>query len=256
MRVIFIDYSVFMFRAIFATYKNTESQIPPTYTSMAMIIACLKVLKVTSEDKIIFAIDGRNNWRKEIDTEYKGDRKGKRDKFEIDWNYLFSEYDKLKENIAYNTPYKVIEVDRMEADDVIAVGCRYYKDNEVIIVSSDSDFEQLACFENVKVFSPVSKKFKVIKNPYKILAKKIDMERTDNLLSPVLTEEDYNKRKMIVDLTTLPDFVEDACKKALDKSEGYDTIFNYERLKFRSLHKRLIELYNKPKVIKNQTELI
>jgi len=246
-----------MFRAIFAQSKQSNG-IPATYTTMSMIIACLKELKTALNDTIIFALDGKNSWRKDYDKEYKANRREAREKHDIDWNYWFSEYDKLKQNLRENTPFRLIQIDRMEADDVIAVATRYYKDKECIIVSSDSDYEQLTCFPNVKVFSPVSKKFKIVKNPYKLLAKKIEQERADNLLSPVLTEADYNKRKMLVDLTTLPDFVEDCCKKALDISQNHDIIdFKYDRLKFPSLHKRIIELFTK-KVKKHtdQTELL
>ncbi len=254
-RVILIDWSVFMFRAIFAGARNPNS-VPPTYSTMSMIISCLKELNATLDDKIIIAIDGRNSWRKDYDKEYKANRKGDRAKHDIDWNKLFGDYDRLKQNVAGNTPFQLVEADRMEADDVIAYAVRYYAPKECIIVSTDSDYEQLTCYPNVKVFSPVTKKFKIVKNPYSLLAKKIESERADNLLSPILTEADYNKRKMLVDLTKLPDFVEEAVKKELDKLPESDIIFNYEKLYFKGLHKRLIELFNKPKKQSNQLELI
>jgi 5'-3' exonuclease len=244
-----------MFRAIFAGAR-TKSEIPATYSTMSMIISCLKELNATLDDKIIIAIDGKNSWRKDYDTQYKSNRKANREKHDIDWDYWFREYDKLKQNIAENTPFLLAHADRMEADDIIAYAVRYYKDHECIIVSTDSDYEQLTCYENVKVFSPVSKKFKIVKNPYALLAKKIEMERADNLLSPILTEADYNKRKMLVDLTTLPDFVEKSCKIALDNLKSPVIMFNYERLRFKGLHKRLIELFNKPKKESKYVEML
>ena len=253
-RVILLDWSVFMFSAIFACSRNADNKIPPTYTSLAMIISCLRELKATSKDKIIIAIDSKS-WRKEISTEYKSNRKELREKSDIDWSHWFAEYGKLKENVAQYTPFNVVQIDRMEADDIIAYACRYYQPRECIVVSTDSDYEQLTCFTNVKVFSSKSKKFKEVKNPYKLLAKKIESERADNLLSEVLTEADYNKRKMLVDLTTLPAFVEEAVKKELDNipDKCYND-FNWERLRFPSLHKRLKDIFE-VRVIKSNTQL-
>lgn len=255
-RIILIDWSVFMFRAIFSSYKNQQSKIPATYTTMSMILACLKELNASVDDKIIIAIDSKKgSWRKEYDRNYKANRKAKRQEFDIDWDYWFKEYGKLKDNLKENTIFYVAEVDKMEADDIIAYAVRYYRPTQCVIVSTDSDYEQLTCYDNVKVFSPVSKKFKVVKNPYGLLAKKIEIERADNLLSPVLTEADYNLRKMLVDLTTLPDFVEEKVKKELDNLQN-NAIINYDRLKFQSLHKRYVQLFNKPKRTNIQAELV
>jgi len=257
-RIILIDFSVFMFRAIFGSAKNKDNKIPAHYSCMSMMLASLKELKASQEDKIIIAIDSpKGSWRKDYDTDYKGNRKAKRDTFDIDWKSEFEQFAQLKMNLMYNTPFIILEGDKLEADDIIAYSVRHYSSNPCVIVSTDSDYEQLTCFPNVKVFSPVSKKFKIVKNPYKLLAKKIEQERTDNLMSPVLTEADYNKRKMLVDLTTLPDFVEKQVKEILDNSSKCDIIsFNYERLKHKSLHQRYIALFNKPKVKKEQLELI
>lgn len=258
-RIIFVDFSVFMFRSIFGSYKQKDNKIPATYSTMSMILASLKEVKATSEDKIIIACDSpKGSWRKDYDSDYKGNRKAKRDTFDIDWKAEFENYRVLKLNIAANTPFIVLEGDKLEADDIIAYGVRHYSPNPCIIISTDSDYEQLACFPHVRLFSNVSKKFKIVKNPFKLLAKKIEQERTDNLMSPILTEADYKKRKMLVDLTTLPDFVEIQCKNVLDNSENSAIIreFNFANLRHKSLHKRYIELFNKPKVKKTQLELV
>lgn len=248
-RVLLVDYSVYMFRSIFGSYKNKDSKIPATYTCMSMMLSSLKELKANSDDLIIIACDSpKGSWRKDFDQAYKGGRKESRDKFDIDWKSEFEQFGQLKTNLMFNTPFKVLEGDKLEADDIIAVAVRYFAPTPCVIVSTDSDYEQLTCFPNVQCFSPVSKKYKIVKNPYKLLAKKIEKERTDNLISPILTEADYNKRKMLVDLTVLPDFVESSCKIILDKAQESDIIdFNFDRLKHKSLHKRYIELFSKPK---------
>ncbi len=248
-RAILCDFSVFMFRSIFGAYKNKDNQIPATYSCMSMILSCLKELKATSDDTIIIAVDSpKGSWRKDHDKEYKGNRKAAREKFDIDWKHEFQAFQYLRDNLRECTPFKVVEADNMEADDIISVACRELAPTECIIVSTDSDYEQLTSLPHVKCFSPVSKKFKIVKNPHALLAKKIEKERADNLISPILTEADYLKRKMLVDLTKLPEFVEETCKKALDISLKSDIIvFDYSRLKHKSLHPRYIALFNKPK---------
>jgi len=258
MRVIFIDYSVFMFTAIFSYLRNRgNSNIPPTYTTMSMIFGALKRLNVTEQDKIIIAVDSnKGSWRKEKDPQYKANRKEIREKHDLDWNKTFTEYRNLLKNIDISLPFLIVEAEKLEADDLISYGVRKYTDCECIVVSTDSDFEQLTCFKNVKLWSPRKKEFKVVKNPYTLIARKIEQERTDNLLSPILTEADYNLRKMLVDLTTLPEEVEEKAKEqydALPERKDYD----YGLMRFKSLSKRYLELYNKPKEKEdNQAKLL
>ena len=59
-----------------------------------------------------------------------------------------------------NSPYKVVDVDTCEADDIIAVlATKYAAHGKVMILSSDKDFAQLQKFPNVEQFSPILKKF-------------------------------------------------------------------------------------------------
>lgn len=255
-RVILIDWSVFMFRAIFASYKNKNGP-PATYSTLTMILSCLRELDVSIDDKIIVAIDSKKgSWRKEIDSDYKANRKAKRQEFDIDWDYYFKQYDKLKYNLSINTPFLFIEADKMEADDIIAYSVKYFAPSECVIISTDSDYEQLACYNNVKIFSPKTKTYKIVKNPHLLLAKKIQKETTDNLISPIITKADFDRRKMIVDLQTLPDFVEEKVKKELDRIPNDAIMFNYEKLMYPSLNKRIIDIFNKKKNESGQLELI
>lgn len=63
-----------------------------------------------------------------------------------------------------NSPYKVINVDTCEADDIIAVlAMKYSATQKVMILSSDKDFAQLQKFPNIDQYSPILKK--AIKEP-------------------------------------------------------------------------------------------
>lgn len=215
-KIVFLDFGYFMFKAIHAfrmQQHNPNSfmaKTKPTDNAMKMMVACLKRLGLTPDDLIIVAVDKGKSWRRNIDTAYKANRKEQREKLESYewWKERFKEFDELKILLGKATPFFVIEIDNLEADDIISYGVRYFTNNKCIIVSHDSDFEQLAYLENVRLFVPKDKLYKTVKNPHAILAKKIEKETVDNLVTPVISKEDFEKRKSIVDLSKLPDWVE------------------------------------------------
>jgi len=237
-KVIFIDWSIFVHKAIFA-----RQEMPITYTCIRMILSILKLLSLKETDLIIFAIDSsKGNWRKQLDTNYKANRADIRKKSGLDWDELFGEFSEFLENINVSTPFHVVEIDNLEADDIIAYGCRYYKDDDCIIVSSDTDYEQLTAFENVKLLSSNSKKFKIVKNPYKSLAKKIQYEKTDNLISPILNQQDFDLRNKIVNLLTLPAEVESPIHFELSKITDTKD-FDIELFRFEKLQQEILNIY-------------
>lgn len=242
-RVIFLDYGLFLHRAIFG-WSIRKGPIPATYTCLNMMLASLRNIGVRKTDTVIVAIDGRGNWRRDVDPSYKANRKELKKDDGIDWKHWYQQFDNMVEKLKVSSPFYYIRIDKLEADDIIAVGCRYYRDRDCIIVSSDSDFEQLYALPNVKIYSPVSKKFKIIDNPYQILASKIKKEKTDNLLSDVLDEVDYSKRNAVVNLLKLPEEVE---KKVLDVLETMcDNDYQLQYFPFKSLVAKFKNIYNNP----------
>jgi len=246
-KIIMIDWGIFLHRSIFS-WRNRKN-IPPEYTCLSMLVGCLSKVGVEPYDRIIIAVDARNSWRKDIEKMYKANRKQYREKYEdIDWKDMYARFNILLEDLDKGTDWNIIKLDKLEADDIIAVGCRYYKNKEIIIISYDKDYEQLCIYPNVKIFSPLTKKYKIVKHPYKTLAQKIEKETSDNLINPILTAEDYEKRKMIVSLIELPDFVEQSVKTELNKLG--DKSGDLECVPFESIRNRIGKLYNdKSKVV-------
>jgi hypothetical protein len=112
--------------------------------------------------EVVIACDGRNYWRKDYFANYKGLRKKAREESDLDWKVIFETLGEIRQDLIDHFPYKVIHVDKCEADDVIAIltestqefGCM----EEVMIVSSDKDFKQLHEYDNVAQYSPMLKK--------------------------------------------------------------------------------------------------
>ena len=111
--------------------------------------------------QMVIACDGRNYWRKEFFANYKGLRKKAREESDLNWGLIFDTLSEIREDLKEHFKYKVIHVDRCEADDVIAILTEstqeFGKFEPVMIVSSDKDFKQLHVNDNVKQFSPMLK---------------------------------------------------------------------------------------------------
>ena len=108
--------------------------------------------------EIVLAYDSRAYWRKEIFPQYKSNRRKNREEDDKDWDSIFGVLNNIKEEIKEFLPYKVVEVYGAEAADVIATLCKHYQNEKVMIVSGDKDFIQLQKYDNVKQYSPITKK--------------------------------------------------------------------------------------------------
>lgn len=120
--------------------------------------------------ELIICCDGRNTWRREVFPFYKRNRKKTRAASGYDWNHIFETLNKIRQELDERMPYKVVHLEKAEADDIIAVLAKQWsKDEKVLILSGDKDFMQLQKYDNVKQYSPVQKKFLRTDNPQEFL---------------------------------------------------------------------------------------
>tara|TARA_Y100001938_G_scaffold125622_1_gene176751 strand:- start:2319 stop:3158 length:840 start_codon:yes stop_codon:yes gene_type:complete len=108
--------------------------------------------------EVVLAYDSRSYWRRDFFPQYKMNRRKNRENDSNDWDTIFGVLNSIKEEIREFLPYKVVEVYGAEADDVIAVLCKHYQNEKIMIVSGDKDFIQLQKYKNVKQYSPITKK--------------------------------------------------------------------------------------------------
>ena len=119
----------------------------------------VKKYKDSHGPEVVIACDNRHYWRREIFPHYKASRKKARESSGHDWSSIFDCLSKIKQELKEHSPYKVIDVDTCEADDIIAVlAMKYSATQKIMILSSDKDFAQLQKFPNVEQFSPILKK--------------------------------------------------------------------------------------------------
>jgi len=240
-KLIVIDHANIMFKSIFA-WRNSP-MMPVTYLYLSQITGYLKKIGITLDDTIIVAQD-YGSWRKDICKEYKAQRKEFRESKEDDsfWQEMYKEFNELIIKLDECLPWHFPKIYKMEYDDLASVAIRYLNGyDEKIIVSSDEDLQQLCVTPNVKVFSPYTKKYKIVKNPEKILLKKIRGDKVDNLLTVPQTESEWEKRKMIVDLNHLPLHIEQIIRPVLETLPIKNIYLN--KIPYRSIRTKIAQIY-------------
>ena len=240
-KLVVLDWGNITHRAIFAFRNN--SQVPFTYTMLRMVIGYLKRIGVTLDDKIVVAEDF-GSWRKEIDKEYKAQRKAFRESKEDAnwWAEVYKESNEFTKKLELCLPWNFIKIYKMESDDIASMAVRFIEADEKILISSDEDWQQLCVMPNVKIFSPYTKKFKIIKNPEKVLLKKIKGDISDNLLQAPRTEAEFEKRRMIVDLIHLPEHIENLIKPVIETLPLKNIYLN--KIPFRTCRTEIAKLYH------------
>ena len=83
---------------------------------------------------MVICCDSKKYWRREVFPFYKSNRKKDRDKSDFDWNLIFETLNKIRDELKQNLPYRVIEVEGAEADDIIAVLAGRMSPHEDILI--------------------------------------------------------------------------------------------------------------------------
>lgn len=112
--------------------------------------------------ELVIACDNTNYWRRKHFPYYKANRKKAQEKSEMDWKSVFECMNKIRSELKEFFPYKVIDVESAEADDII--GTLVYEhgndtNTNILILSGDKDFIQLHRYANVKQYDPTRKKW-------------------------------------------------------------------------------------------------
>ena len=209
--------------------------------------------------EVVIASDGRGYWRKDFFPNYKASRKKGRDASDLDWKFIFETLNEIREDIKQYFPYRVVHVDKCEADDVIAVLSletqEFGKHEPVMIISSDKDFKQLQKYDNISQFSPYLKKqIKVSKkelNEWMIehIVKGDSGDGIPNILSPddVFINEE---RQKAVSSKRLEEFFKDgfkACKTDVERRNWHRnaTLVSFEYIP-EDVKKIILDEYEKP----------
>ena len=212
--------------------------------------------------EMIIACDDKNYWRKKVFSYYKANRKKARDNSELNWTMIFETFNKIRTELKEYFPYRVIQVDTAEADDIIATLARFIEKEPILILSGDKDFVQLQMFDNVKQYDPIRKKWITHDNPVGYLYEQIlkgdsgdgvpnilsddDVFVTDKRQKPMTQKRidelaqttfdsnhpmwrNWNRNCQLIDLTMIPKEIREEIMSKYDEQAGKDKskLFNY-----------------------------
>jgi hypothetical protein len=233
-----------------------------------MVLNSLRSYKVkfgVDYGEMVIACDNTNYWRKKVFPYYKANRKKNQEKSELDWKQIFECLNNIRAELKKYFPYRVIDIESAEADDIIATLVKeYYVTEDILILSGDKDFIQLHTFNNVKQYDPVRKKWIAHNDPNRYLDEHIlkgdSGDGVPNVLSPdncfvtgdrqkPLTQKkidalielgldgkfdhpnfrNYIRNKSLIDLSLIPQEISEKILKSYEEqsTKSRDKMFNY-----------------------------
>ena len=215
--------------------------------------------------EIVIACDNTNYWRKQLFPYYKANRKKAQEKSEMDWKSIFECMSKIRAELKEFFPYRVIDIESAEADDIIATLVKNSTAEEkVLILSGDKDFIQLHKYSDVKQYDPVRKKWINHVNPSRYLdehilkgdsgdgipnvlssdncfvigerQKPLTQKKIDALIDLGLEGKfdhplyrNYCRNKSLIDLSTVPSVIAEKVLESYNEqaNKTRDKMFNY-----------------------------
>ena len=264
--MIIVDLSQVMLSNLMMQLGNhTNAQIEESMVRH-MVLNSLRSYKMKFGDEfgeLVIACDNTNYWRKQAFPYYKANRKKNQEKSEMDWKAIFECLNKIRTELKEYFPYRVVDIESAEADDIIATLVKNADaEDKVLILSGDKDFIQLHKYSNIKQYDPVRKKWINHDNPTRYLiehilkgdsgdgvpnvlssdncfvigerqkpltAKKIlnIIENIDSLEGPLY--RNYQRNKKLIDLTEVPAEIANKVLESYQAQEnkGRDKMFNY-----------------------------
>lgn len=267
--MILIDFNQVILSTLFAAigkYQNIDIEESMIRHMSLNVIRSVRKKYFKEFGEIVICADGKNSWRKSIFPYYKANRKKDREASELDWERLFDVINTIRSELEHYFPYKVIHIDRVEADDIIGTLCHKFgtilnTGEPILIYSSDKDYIQLHVYGNVKQINPILKKWIRNNDPDKYLSEHIirgDVgDGIPNILSPdnvlvlnerqksittkrlellsdeskmdELTKIRYHRNKLLIDLNQVPSEYKIKIMEEFEKEQtvGRSKLFNF-----------------------------
>lgn len=183
-RVLIIDglNSIFRVASIAFAFAKPDDKLP--YTIVYSFFRSLRLTVETLQPtKIFFCLEGKDNFRYKIFPEYKGNRIVKTGSNKQSFYEEVGRQKDIIVDILSNLPITVVDAVGYEGDDIVASLVDHLKDEEIIILSGDTDFIQLLQngYSNLTIYSPIKKEF--MKSPdyhYKVW-KILKGDKSDNI---------------------------------------------------------------------------
>jgi hypothetical protein len=254
--VIILDLNQVMLSNLMMSMKGFSSDINENLLRH-MILNSIRSNKVKFEKEygeLIIACDDKNYWRKQYFPYYKANRKKNRDASTLDWNAIFTSLNKIRDELKDNFPYRVIQVETAEADDIVGTLCmeygRHLGGDPILILSGDKDFVQLQDYSNVSQYDPVRKRWLKVPNPTEYLYEHIIRGDAGDGVPNFLSEDDIfiaEGRQRRITTNKLNEWV-----KQLLRGKLPSEIFNEGQMRNWQRNRTLIDLTKVPDEIQSE----
>jgi hypothetical protein len=268
--MILVDLNQVMISNMMAQIGNHKNAMIDENMLRHMILNTLRANRMKFKDEfgeLVICADDKNYWRRKNFPYYKANRKKARSESELDWNSIFTSLNKIRDELKTFFPYRVIQIETAEADDII--GTIVHKEGtelntgaeSILILSGDKDYIQLHRYANVKQYDPTRKRWITHSSPEKYLYEHIIKgdagDGVPNILSPdncfVINERqrpitkkrleewqdinnmkdevkrNYLRNKSLIDLEQVPDYIKEEIleKWECENPKDRSQLFNY-----------------------------
>jgi hypothetical protein len=248
-----------MISNLMANLGNHQNAVIDENMIRHMILNSLRANKVkfgNEYGEMIICADDKNYWRRATFPYYKASRKKNREESELDWNAIFVALNRVREEIKEFFPYKVIQIETAEADDIIGVighlkGTILNSGEKILILSSDKDYIQLHKYANIEQYDPIRKRWIKHSDPEQYLfehiikgdagdgvpnvlspdnclvigerQKPITQKRLEELSGEITNEQikrNFKRNQMLIDLNYVPESIK---AQVIEKFEEKNT---------------------------------
>jgi len=254
-------YIILFSQYLFDKYKGlrsedmTKKDLEGLYRdSLKMVMQKMfNILEYNPEYKVdmLYLQDTKRMWRRDVFVDYKGQRKASREESPVDFRLVYKVFDKIWKEIQTLLPYRFIQIDNIEVDDIVyqVIEKEYDDYDKFQIISTDGDFVQLLRRNKVELYNPKQYKFVEPEDvEYDLFEKIIRGDKSDNI--PNIFAESRDERQKPIRTKDIKNWYKDkeGFKEWL-KSQPDDTKRNFIR------NKKLIDMRTIPKNILNTIDV-
>jgi len=205
--------------------------------------------------EMVIACDNTNIWRKQVFPYYKANRKKNQEASEMDWKAIFECMNKIRSELKEYFPYKVIDIETAEADDVIGTLIEEFGKelggDPILILSGDKDFIQLHTYANVKQYDPTRKKWITHDNPERYLEEHILKGDSGDGIPNILSSDNcfvVGERQKPLTQKKIDALIELGLSGKFDHPLSRNYMRNLKLIDLRNtpddIHKKVMESYN------------
>ena len=181
-KILLIDLHNAIWRANIA-FGSDKSGVDPNHIVIFNFFRNLRpIVEMFSPDKLFVILEGHPKFRYDLFPDYKANRIIKRASKQETMDKFLSSKDEIVRLIGH-LPITAARASHFEADDVIATLCDNMCDEELTVLSNDSDYIQLLQrgYKSCRIYNPIKKVFMVAPAYPYIAWKCLNGDKSDNI---------------------------------------------------------------------------